>query len=81
MAMHHVTENSYHALQSLGDSVCALAELAELIPSEDRYSALIRILADRLDADMQSVQKQVYELWTFVPEVPEVPDAEDDERD
>ena len=78
MAMHHVTENSYHALQSLGDSVCALAELAEIIPSEDRYSALVRILAERLDADMQAVQKQVYELWTFVPEVP---DAEDDERD
>jgi len=78
MAMHHVTENSYHALQSLGDSVCALSELAEIIPSEDRYSALVRILADRLDADMQAVQKQVYELWTFVPEVQ---DAEDDERD
>jgi hypothetical protein len=78
MAMHHVTENSYHALQSLGDSVCALAELAEIIPAEDRYSALVRILAERLDADMQAVQKQVYELWTFVPEVP---DAEDDERD
>jgi hypothetical protein len=76
--MHHVTENSYHALQSLGDSVCALAELAEIIPAEDRYSALVRILAERLDADMQAVQKQVYELWTFVPEVP---DAEDDERD
>lgn len=78
MAMHHVTENSYHALQSLGDSVCALAELAEIIPAEDRYSALVRILAERLDSDMQAVQKQVYELWTFVPEVP---DAEDDERD
>ena len=77
MAMHHVTENSYRALQSLGDSVCALAELAEIIPSEDRYSALVRILAERLDADMQAVQKQVYELWTFVPEVPE---EKDDER-
>lgn len=67
MAMHHVTENSYHALQSLGDSVCALAELADIIPAEDRYSALIRILAERLDSDMQTIQKLTYELWQFVP--------------
>lgn len=52
MAMHHVTETSYHALQSLGDTACALAELADVIPSEDRYSALLRILSERLDSDM-----------------------------
>ena len=67
MAMHHVTENSYHALQSLGDSVRALAELADIIPAEYRYSALIRILAERLDSDMQTIQKRTYELWQFVP--------------
>ena len=77
MAMHHVTETSYHALQSLGDTACALAELAEIIPTEDRYSALLRILSERLDADMQVMQKQVHSLWAFVPEVPE---EEDDER-
>lgn len=71
MAMHHVTETSYHALQSLGDTACALAELADVIPSEDRYSALLRILSERLDADMQAMQKEVHALWTFVPEVPE----------
>ena len=77
MAMHHVTETSYHALQSLGDTACALAELADVIPSEDRYSALLRILSERLDADMQVMQKQVHALLAFVPEVPE---EEDDER-
>jgi hypothetical protein len=71
MAMHHVTETSYHALQSLGDTACALAELADVIPSEDRYSALLRILSERLDADMQAMQKEVHTLWTFVPEVPD----------
>lgn len=71
MAMHHVTETSYHALQSLGDTVCALAELADVIPSEDRYSALLRILSERLDSDMQAMQKEVHSLWTFVPEVPD----------
>lgn len=71
MAMHHVTETSYHALQSLGDTACALAELADVIPSEDRYSALLRILSERLDADMQVIQKEVHALWTFVPEVPD----------
>jgi hypothetical protein len=77
MAMHHVTETSYHALQSLGDTACALAELADVIPSEDRYSALLRILSERLDSDMQAMQKEVHALWTFVPEVPE---EDDDER-
>ena len=77
MAMHHVTETSYHTLQSLGDTACALAELADVIPSEDRYSALLRILSERLDADMQVMQKQVHALWAFVPEVPE---EKDDER-
>ena len=76
MAMHHVTETSYHALQSLGDTACALAELADVIPSEDRYSALLRILSERLDADMQVMQKQVHSLWAFVPEVPEEKDDE-----
>ena len=71
MAMHHVTETSYHALQSLGDTACALAELADVIPSEDRYSALLRILSERLDADLQAMQKEVHALWTFVPEVPD----------
>ena len=71
MAMHHVTETSYHALQSLGDTACALAELAEFISSEDRYSALLRILSERLDSDMQAMQKEVHALWTFVPEVPD----------
>ncbi|WP_270691154.1 hypothetical protein [Aeromonas sp. D3] len=71
MAMHHVTETSYHALQSLGDTACALAELADVIPSEDRYSALLRILSDRLDSDMQAMQREVHALWTFVPEVPD----------
>lgn len=71
MAMHHVTETSYHALQSLGDTACALAELADVIPSEDRYSALLRILSERLDSDMQAMQKEVRALWTFVPEVPD----------
>ena len=71
MAMHHVTETSYHALQSLGDTACALAELADVIPSEDRYSALLRILSERLDSDMQAIQKEVHALWTFVPEVPD----------
>lgn len=71
MAMHHVTETSYHALQSLGDTACALAELADVIPSEDRYSALLRILSERLDADMQAMQKEVHALWTFVSEVPD----------
>lgn len=67
MAMNHVTESSYRALESLGDSVCALAELADAIPSEDRYSALIRILAERLDSDMQTIQRRTYELLQFVP--------------
>jgi uncharacterized protein YecA (UPF0149 family) len=71
MAMHHVTETSYHALQSLGDTACALAELADVIPSGDRYSALLRILSERLDSDMQAMQKEVHALWTFVPEVPD----------
>lgn len=71
MAIHHVTETSYHALQSLGDTACALAELADVIPSEDRYSALLRILSERLDSDMQAMQKEVHALWTFVPEVPD----------
>lgn len=71
MAMHHVTETSYHALQSLGDTACALAELADVIPSEDRYSALLRILSERLDSDMQAMQKEVHALWTLVPEVPD----------
>ena len=71
MAMHHVTETSYHALQSLGDTACALAELADVIPSEDRYSALLRILSERLDSDMQAMQKEIHALWTFVPEVPD----------
>jgi len=71
MAMHHVTETSYHALQSLGDTACALAELADVISSEDRYSALLRILSERLDSDMQAMQKEVHALWTFVPEVPD----------
>lgn len=71
MAMHHVTETSYHALQSLGDTACALAELADVIPSEDRYSALLRILSERLDSDMQAIQKEVHALWTFAPEVPD----------
>jgi len=55
----------------LGDTACALAELADVIPSEDRYSALLRILSERLDADMQVMQKEVHALWTFVPEVPD----------
>ncbi|MGL4756337.1 MAG: hypothetical protein ACRCXB_28620 [Aeromonadaceae bacterium] len=77
MAVHHVTETSYRALQSLGDTACALAELAEIIPTEDRYSALLRILSDRLDADMQLMRKEVHVLWAFVPEAPE---ERDDER-
>jgi hypothetical protein len=71
MAMHHVTETSYHALQSLGDTACALAELADVISSEDRYSALLRILSERLDSDMQAMQREVHALWTLVPEVPD----------
>ena len=77
MAVHHVTETSYRALQSLGDTACALAELAAIIPSEDRYSALLRILSDRLDADMQLMRKEVHVLWAFVPEALE---EKDDER-
>lgn len=77
MAMHNVTENSYHALDALGTTVCALAELAEIIPSEDRYASLVRILAERLEADMEGIRRQVYELWQFVPELP---DTEQDSR-
>lgn len=76
MAMHNVTENSYHALDALSTTVCALAELAEIIPSEDRYASLVRILAERLEADMEGIRRQVYELWQFVPELPDTePDA------
>lgn len=71
MAMHHVTENSYHALDALGTTVCALAELAEIIPSEDRYASLVRVLAERLEVDMEAIRRQVYELWQFVPELPD----------
>ena len=77
MAMHHVTENSYHALDALGATVCALAELAEIIPSEDRYASLVRVLAERLEVDMEAIRRQVYELWQFVPELP---DTEPDSR-
>lgn len=85
MAMHHVTENSYHALDALGTTVCALAELAEIIPSEDRYASLVRVLAERLEVDMETIRRQVYELWQFVPELPdtepdggtELPEKED----
>lgn len=77
MAMHNVTENSYHALDALGTTVCALAELAEIIPSEDRYASLVRILAERLEADMEVIRRQVYELWQFVPELP---DTDQDSR-
>lgn len=77
MAMHHVTENSYHALDALGTTVCALAELAEIIPSEDRYASLVRVLAERLEVDMETIRRQVYELWQFVPELP---DTEPDSR-
>lgn len=77
MAMHNVTENSYHALDAFGTTVCALAELAEIIPSEDRYASLVRILAERLEADMEVIRRQVYELWQFVPELP---DTDQDSR-
>lgn len=77
MAMHNVTENSYRALDALSTTVCALSELAEIIPSEDRYASLVRILADRLETDMEGIRRQVYELWQFVPELP---DTEQDSR-
>jgi len=85
MAMHNVTENSCRALDALGITVCALAELAEIIPSEDRYASLVRVLAERLEADMEGIRRQVYELWQFVPELPdteqhasiELPEKED----
>lgn len=71
MAMHHVTENSYRALDALGTTVCALAELADIIPSDDRYASLVRILSERLQSDMEGVRRQVHDLWQFVPEVPD----------
>lgn len=69
MAMHNVTESSYHALEALAVTVCALSELAEVIPSDDRYASLVRVLAERLDSDMQAMRSQVYELWQFTPQV------------
>lgn len=71
MAMQHVTETSYYALQAMSVTVCALAELADIIPEEDRYASLIRILSERLDADMQALSSEVYNLMGHVPRLDE----------
>lgn len=76
MAVQHVTETSYQALKSLRSSSEALLELASLLPDDDRVSALVRILADRIESDTIAIGVQVRELWQFAPRAP----GEEEER-
>lgn len=74
MAIHNAIESSYRSLETLGVTVNALVELAEILPSENRYSSIVRVLAERLESDMEQVRKHSYEVWHVVPEVPDTDD-------
>lgn len=68
MANTDLTINSYHSLNALGNAVCALVELAELIPQEGNYSSLLRIIADRLESDFTAMRNDAIMLWPELEE-------------
>ena len=68
MANSDVIKPSYDALQSLTDTARALADLVDVIPSDDSLSSLLRILSERLDSDVQSMRLKLPELWAQIPD-------------
>ena len=63
MATTDLTTNIYRSLNALGNAVCAIVELAQLIPEEDNYSSLLRIIADRLEGEFTAVRNDTIKLW------------------
>lgn len=63
MASADLNTNSYHSLNTLGNTVCAFVELVELIPQEDNYASLLRVIADRLEGDFTAMRNDTIKLW------------------
>lgn len=59
---------SFDALQSLTDTARAFADLVDVIPRDDALSSLLRILSERLDSDVQSMRRQLPDLWAQIPD-------------
>lgn len=59
---------SFDALQSLADTARAFADLVDVIPRDDALSSLLRILSERLDSDVQSMRRQLPDLWAQIPD-------------
>lgn len=54
---------SLDALQSMTDTVRAFSDLVDVIPRDDSLSSLLRILSERLDEDLLSLQRELPGLW------------------
>ena len=63
MANTDVTKPSYDALASLEQSIRAISYAASLTPSEDAHASLFSVLANKADADLAVLRREVIKLW------------------
>lgn len=59
--------DTYRSLIALKQSVEALAQFAELMPSEDEHASLIAILSDRIDSDFCALSGEITRLKRLEP--------------
>lgn len=52
----------------MSETVRAFVDFADLLPEDDSFSSLLRILGDRLESDMFLLRKEVGDLWKLVPD-------------
>lgn len=68
MANVDIIKPSFDALHSMSETVRAFVDFADLLPEDDSFSSLLRILGDRLESDMFLLRKEVGDLWKLVPD-------------
>ena len=68
MAKTDLTTNSYHTLNSLDMSIRAFVEFAHVLPEEDRFAPLLRVLADRIESDFTAMRNDTIRLLALLEE-------------
>jgi len=63
MAGQDVITNSYRSLNSLELAIRALAEVARMMPEEERFAPLLQVLTDRIEREFAVVSNDTIHLW------------------
>lgn len=57
--------DTYRQLKALERAITALTEAASLIPEDDDYAALVRVLSDRIETEFEALQGKVVQSWSL----------------